>query len=222
MARSDMSTSSTQNVSVLLIDDHALFREGMALLFEAEPGFTMVARCNSGADAVDILKTRHVDVVLLDLDLGHEKGGEFLDTLRAINFQGKVLVVTAKVSEKEVPDLIRKGIAGILMKHSPPAILLQGIRDAMEGKVAFDQSLLQRALSYEEEENAIATTALSERDKKVLSFVFEGLSNKEIASRLQSSESAVKRSLRQLFQKTGVRTRSQLVRVALEKRRDEA
>lgn len=216
-----MTKSSTQNVNVLLIDDHALFREGMALLFEAEPGFTMVARCSSGAEAIDILKAQHVDVVLLDLDLGHEKGADVADRLRAFNFEGKVLVVTAKVNEKEVPDLIRKGVAGILMKHSPPALLLQGIRDAMEGKVWFDQPLLQRALSYQEEENAIANTELSERDKKVLSLVFEGLSNKEIASRLQSSESAVKRSLRQLFQKTGVHTRSQLVRVALEQHRNE-
>ena len=216
-----MNTSSTQNVSVLLIDDHALFREGMALLFAAEPGFTMVARCNSGTEAVDILKTHHVDVVLLDLDLGHEKGSDFLDTLRALKFGGKVLLVTAKVNEKEIPDLIRKGVAGILMKHNPPALLLQGIRDAMDGKVWSNQSLLQRALSYEEEEKAIASTEISEKDKKVLSLVFEGLSNKEIASRLQSSESAVKRSLRQLFQKTGVRTRSQLVRVALERHRND-
>lgn len=215
-----MSTSSTQNVNVLLIDDHALFREGMALLFEAEPGFTMVARCNSGTEAIGILKTRHVDVVLLDLDLGHEKGSDFLDTLRSLKFEGKVLLVTAKVNEKEVPDLIRKGIAGILMKHSPPALLLQGIRDAMDGKVWFDQSLLQRALRYQEEESTIVNTELSDRDKKVLSLVFEGLSNKEIAGRLQCSESAVKRSLRQLFQKTGVRTRSQLVRVALEQYRN--
>ena len=216
-----MSKSPTQNIDVILIDDHALFREGMALLFEAEPGFTMVARCSSGSEAVDILKVRHVDVVLLDLDLGPEKGTEVLDKLRALKFDGRVLVVTAKVNEKDVPELIRKGVAGILMKHSPPALLLQGIRDALEGKVWFDQSLLQKALSYEEEENAIANTELSERDKKVLSLVFEGLSNKEIASRLQSSESAVKRSLRQLFQKTGVRTRSQLVRVALEQHRND-
>jgi DNA-binding NarL/FixJ family response regulator len=180
----------------------------MALLFAAEPGFTMVARCNSGTEAVDILKTHHVDVVLLDLDLGHEKGSDFLDTLRALKFGGKVLLVTAKVNEKEIPDLIRKGVAGILMKHNPPALLLQGIRDAMDGKVWFNQSLLQRALSYEEEEKAIASTEISEKDKKV-------------ASRLQSSESAVKRSLRQLFQKTGVRTRSQLVRVALERHRND-
>jgi len=107
------------------------------------------------------------------------------------------------------------------MKHSPPTILLQGIRDVMDGKVWFDQSLLQRALSYQEEEATVANTELTDRDKKVLSLVFEGLSNKEIASRIQSSESAVKRSLRQLFQKTGVRTRSQLVRVALERHRND-
>lgn len=216
-----MNRPASQNIRVLLIDDHALFREGMALLFEAEPHFTMVARCNSGADAVDILNTQDVDIILLDLDLGHETGADFLDTLQKLEFKGKVLVVTAKVNERDVPGLIRKGIAGILMKHSQPALLLQGIRDAMEGKVWFDHSLLQRALSCLEEESTIANNELTERDKKVLSFVFEGLSNKEIASRLQTSESAVKRSLRRLFEKTGVRTRSQLVRVALEHHRDE-
>jgi DNA-binding NarL/FixJ family response regulator len=216
-----MSLSPTEDVSVLLIDDHALFREGMALLFEAEPGFTRVARCSSGSEAVDILKSRQVDVILLDLDLGHEKGSDVLDKLVALQFEGKILVVTAKVDEKEVPDLIRKGVAGILMKHNPPSILLQGIRDALEGKVWFDQAMLQRALNCQDEENAVTSTELTDRDKKVLSLVFEGLSNKEIANRLDASESAVKRALRQLFQKTGVRTRSQLVRVALEHHRED-
>ena len=210
-----MSKSSDQNIRVMLIDDHALFREGMALLLQAEPGFTLVGRCDSGAEAARLLKSREVDVILLDLDLGNEKGADFLDTLRSIEFKGKVLIVTAKVHDKDISTLIRKGIAGILRKHSPPALLLQGIRDTMTGKVWFDQALLQRALTYSEEEELIASSELSERDKKVLSFVFQGLSNKEIANRIQTSESAVKRSLRHLFAKTGVHTRGQLVRVAI-------
>jgi two-component system, NarL family, nitrate/nitrite response regulator NarL len=214
-----MTKSSTHNIRVLLIDDHALFREGMALLFQAEPGFTMVARCNSGAEAIRVLKSKDVDVVLLDLDLGTEKGADFLDTLQSLEFKGKVLVVTAQVNDRDIPNLIRKGIAGILMKHNPPTLLLQGIRDALSGKVWFDQGLLQRALTHSEEEDLVANRELSDRDKKVLSLVLEGLSNKEIASRVQTSESGVKRSLRHLFEKTGVRTRGQLVRVAIEQYR---
>jgi len=218
-----MSRDSAEKIRVLLIDDHALFREGMALLFEGEPGFAMIARCNSGSDAVEVLKKQDVDVILLDLDLGPEKGADFLDSLHTVAFKGKVLIVTAHVDERDIPNLIRKGISGILMKHSSPALLLQGIRDAIDGKVWFDQSLLQRALihSEQDEEHAPSGGELNDRDKKVLSFVFEGLSNKEIASRMHTSESAVKRSLRSLFQKNGVRSRSQLVRVALEQRRSE-
>jgi two-component system nitrate/nitrite response regulator NarL len=92
----------------------------------------------------------------------------------------------------------------------------------MEGKALFRQDLLRKALeSAEELSTQQATVRFTERERRVLSFVFEGLANKQIGDRLQISESAVKACVQQLFAKTGVRTRSQLVRIALEQYRDQ-
>lgn len=217
-----MSRTVPKPVRILLIDDHALFRESVARLLDAEPGFEVVADCGSSAEALRILKLREVDMILLDLDLGTERGSDLLEELRAESFQGKVLLVTAGVNQGEVPNLIRKGISGIFMKHGSPALLIQGIREAMEGRAIFEQDVLQRALESDEPSSTRPKgTTLTERERQVLSFIFEGLANKQIADRLQISESAVKACLQQLFVKTGVRTRSQLVRIALEQYRNE-
>ena len=218
MVKTDQKT-----VRLLIIDDHALFRESVARLLQSEPGFEVVAHCGSGTEALSVMKSSgEIDVVLLDLDLGQERGADFLDQLQKLHFKGTVLLVTAGVNDSEVPNLIRKGIAGVFLKHGSPASLIERIRDAVAGKVLFGQDLLRRAL----EEAAAASldrtrSKLTERERQVLSFVFEGLANKQIADRLEISETAVKASLQQLFAKTGVRTRSQLVRVALEHYRDE-
>ena len=92
----------------------------------------------------------------------------------------------------------------------------------MEGRAIFEQEMLRRSLETDEQPEARqGTDRLSERERQVLSFILEGLGNKQIADRLQISESAVKASLQQLFAKTGVRTRSQLVRIALEQFRNQ-
>jgi len=217
-----MPKTAAKNIRILLVDDHALFRESVARLLQAEPGFEVVADCSSGNEALRILKSKDVDIVLLDLDLGPERGGDFLESLQTESFKGKILLVTAGVNESEVPNFIRKGISGVFMKHGSPALLVQGIREAMEGKAQFGQEMLRRAMESTErfgkDQNR---TKLSERERRVLSFILEGLANKEIGDKLQISESAVKACLQQLFAKTGVRTRSQLVRIALEQYRDQ-
>jgi two-component system nitrate/nitrite response regulator NarL len=217
-----MSKTAAKNIRLLLLDDHALFRESVARLLRAEPGFEVIADCSSGAEALRVIRSRKIDIVLLDLDLGEERGADFLESLSAEGFQGKVLLVTAGVSERDVPTLIRKGVSGVFMKHGYPAELIQGIREAMEGKALFRQDLLRKAFEGTEEPSTEQTAVrLTERERRVLSSVFEGLANKQIGERLQISESAVKACLQQLFAKTGVRTRSQLVRVALDRYRDQ-
>lgn len=161
-------------------------------------------------------------MVLLDLDLGKERGTDLLDRLQKSHFDGKVLLVTAPVSDSEICDLIRKGIAGVFMKHGSPSSLIQGIRDVAEGKAFFGQDLLRRAFEQTSVSGMDQTRPqLSERERQVLWLVLEGLANHQIADRLHISETSVKSSLRHLFAKTGVRTRGQLVRVALEQYRDQ-
>lgn len=207
----------TDKIRVLIVDDHALFRESVARLLEGEHRFE-VRHCGSVQDGLSIISLWPADVVLLDFDLGDEKGSSFLAKTRSVGFQGRVLLLTAGVNELEAADLIRGGIAGIVLKHSSPAELSKGIHEVLDGKVWFEHAYLKNVM----EKAAAAEPKLSgaktftERERQVLSLVFEGLANKEIADRLKVSESSIKASLQQLFEKTGVRTRSQLVRVALE------
>jgi two-component system, NarL family, nitrate/nitrite response regulator NarL len=214
-----MPESVQPTVAILLVDDHALFRESVARLLDTEPGFEVVAHCGSIEEAVAILGQTRIDIVLLDFDMGDNDGTEFMRLAKQQGFAGRVLVVTAGVEENKVAALIHTGISGIFMKHNSAALLPQGIRDVMAGKVWFDQELLQGAISSSAKLQP--KTQFTQRERQVLSFVFEGFANKEIAERIGVSESSVKATLQQLFSKTGVHTRSQLVRIALEQYKDE-
>jgi two-component system, NarL family, nitrate/nitrite response regulator NarL len=203
-------------IEILLVDDHALFRESVARLLAAEPGFRVTAHCNSVEEALEKLRKTRVDIVLLDFDLGQHDGREFMRLAAKQGFSGKVLIVTAGVQKEQAADLIRSGISGIFMKHDSAALLIEGVRDVLAGKVWFDRELLQEAMSGVGDRQESKAERFTERERQVLSGVFEGLVNKEIAERIGVSESSVKATLQQLFSKTGVRTRSQLVRITLE------
>jgi len=217
-----MPKTAEQALHILLLDDHALFRESVSRLLSVEPGFNVVAHCGTIEEALQILRQKSIDIVLLDFDLGQRDGREFLRLAREQGFNGRILLVTAGVDDEAVSDLIRSGISGVFRKHDSAALLAQGIRDVMAGKVWLDQAQLQTALRTESTTPPPSgNRGFTEREQQVLSFVFEGLANKEIASRIGVSESSVKSTLQQLFSKTGVRTRSQLVRIVLEHYRDQ-
>jgi len=216
-----MPESMEQTIEILLIDDHTLFREGVVRLLETELAFKVIA-CGSIKEALAVLRQQHIDIVLLDFDLGQRDGTRFVRLAKEQGFQGKILVVTAGVEEHEAAELIRCGISGIFMKHNSAALLAQGIRDVIAGKVWFEQELLRAAMhgSAEPLLPESQSDRFTQRERQVLSYVFEGLGNKEIAARIGVSESSVKASLQQLFSKTGVHTRGQLVRIALEQYRN--
>jgi len=211
-----------QTLHILLLDDHALFRESVSRLLSVEPEFDVIAHCGTIEEALEVLRRKSIDLVLLDFDLGGRDGKEFVRLAREQGFNGKVLVVTAGVDAGSVSELIRSGISGVFHKHDSAALLAQGIRDVMAGKVWLDQEQLQTALRTESTTpQSSGTQRFTEREQQVLSFVFEGLANKGIATRIGVSEGSVKSTLQQLFSKTGVRTRSQLVRIVLERYRDQ-
>jgi DNA-binding NarL/FixJ family response regulator len=215
-----MPESMEQTIEILLVDDHTLFREGVSRLLGTEPAFKVVA-CGSIKEALAVLRQRQIDIVLLDFDLGQRDGTRFVRLAKEQGFGGKILVVTAGVEEREAAELIRCGISGIFMKHNSAALLGQGIRDVMAGKVWFDQELLQATMHGSAPLPESQSERFTQRERQVLSYVLEGLANKEIAARIGVSESSVKATLQQLFSKTGVHTRGQLVRIALEQYNDQ-
>jgi two-component system, NarL family, nitrate/nitrite response regulator NarL len=204
-------------IRVLLVDDHALFRESVARALSVDPQLE-VEHCASIASALQLLAQHAFDLVLLDHDLGGERASQFLPAARQGGFAGRVLVVTAWVSGTEARRLLQQGVAGIFLKNAPLEELAASIRTVMAGGSVVDRSLAAEEGPGSAESNA---PLFNDRQRKVLRFVLEGLSNKEIAWRLQISESYVKAILQSLFQKTGVRTRGQLVRVAFEQYEDQ-
>jgi DNA-binding NarL/FixJ family response regulator len=206
-----------KRIRLLLVDDHVLFREGLARLLGSEPDLQVVGQCSTSTEALQWLSRSEVNVVLLDFDLGNEKGSQFISAARRAAYTAKILVVTAGMNVMESSIALKMGASGIVFKHNSPGILAMAIRLVDQGEMWVDQRVIQQMAEQSlqgSQQNLPGT--LTPREDQVLWGVFEGLSNKEIAAKLRISETSVKATLQQLFQKTGVRTRSQLVRIALE------
>jgi two-component system, NarL family, nitrate/nitrite response regulator NarL len=160
-------------------------------------------------------------MVLLDVDLGRERALDFVLESRKRGFGGQVLVVTAGTSGQEAVQLVQAGVAGILHKRHSTDELCDAIRRVAAGEVYLEQDYLASIYRSVGPSKAQHRPLLTDRDKVVLRFIFQGLSNRDISAQLKISESGVKSSLRQLFDKLGVRTRAQLVKIALEQYRDQ-
>ncbi len=200
------------------MDDHGLFRESLSRLLESEPDFRIVATCATAAEALEMLRRERVDIVLLDYDLGDENGLGLVERARAASARARILMVTAGMPDQVTVRAFEAGCSGIFLKHSPPGELVDAIHKVMEGDLWLDSGAIRSLVGgvRVKSEQQQSAESLTPRERAVLKAVFEGLSNKEIAAKLTLSESSVKAALQQLFEKTGVRTRSQLVRIALE------
>jgi two-component system nitrate/nitrite response regulator NarL len=207
-------------IRLYLLDDHVLFRDGLVRLLAADSEFHLVGAEADPAKAFTGIGTGSVDVLLLDYDLGAHSAEDFVAGLRKAGFAGKILLVTAGLPDREALRMIRAGVAGIFHKHRAPDELRRSIREVHEGKVLIEEHYLRKLVQVATDDDT-ASVRLTDREKQILRLLIEGLSNKEIAAQLNISESAAKAALQILFNKTGVRTRSQLVRVTLERFRDE-
>ncbi len=203
---------------LLLLDDHTLFRAMLSRLLNTAPDFRVVGHYSSSDEALVELGRQTVDLVLLDYDLGKRQNGlQFIRAAREAGYGGRIFLVTAGMNDADYVRALGLGICGIFLKHSPPELLIEAIHKVMAGETWIDQACVQGLVKAVEAESRQAVKhQFSERERDVLKRVFAGASNKEIAAQLDISEASVKSALQQLFIKTGVRTRSQLVRVALE------
>jgi DNA-binding NarL/FixJ family response regulator len=199
---------------ILLVDDHAIFRQGVAQLLNAEPDLELM-HCASVGEALIAVGADIVNLVVLDVNLGNERGLDFLSQARSNGFEGPVLVLTAGLSAHEEELMSREGIAGILTKEAPIEVLAERIREVL-GLPEPAHALTQPSGGVDGE----LVPQFSHREVEVLRAIVEGRLNKEIAADLGYTEATVKAIIRRLFRKTGAQTRSQLVRVALEEYRE--
>jgi DNA-binding NarL/FixJ family response regulator len=205
-------------IRILIVDDHTLFRESLGRLLEADTECKVAGACASVEAALKIIANEEIDLVLLDYDLGEKPGTQFLDEGRKRGFAGRVLMVTGGMSDAVMLRALDNGASGVFLKSSPLAELVQAIRRVIRGEMWIDSGLVKALIEGNRQRGAeAAQEMLSARERSVLRCVFEGLSNKEIGQQVGISEGSVKAVLQQLFARTGVRTRSQLVRFAVER-----
>ena len=216
-----MTDSMTEPIRIFLVDDHAMFRDGLARMLEKEADFTVAGQVASAIDGLAVLPQSNANLVLLDVDLGAERAVDFVRSARGGGFVGQILIVTAGMSDQEAVQLVQAGVSGILHKHHSTDVLCRTIRQIASGEVCMEPAYLPSLFRAIDRTRTPKQVVLTERDKTVLRYILQGLANREIAAKLLISEGAVKASVRHVCEKLSVRTRSQLVKVALEQYKDQ-
>jgi two-component system nitrate/nitrite response regulator NarL len=204
------------NIRVLIVDDHALFRQGLARLLDGEPGFKVVGQCSTVDEAAQAACTSRPHVVLLDVDLPGRAAGDFFELLSP-DISCVTLLVTAVLNHGEIARLLRLGAKGAFSKSTDSSRLPSAIRQALAGEIWVDQVYLKGFIAAAATAPATAeidAPAPSGREREVLALICCGLSNKQIADELSFSEPTVKAALQRLFRKFGVSNRAQLLAVS--------
>ena len=208
-------------IRLVLLDDHGLFRGSLGRFLASEPGFEIAGECGTSAEALEVLNRSTVDIVLLDFDLGSERGNEFISTARQAGYRGRFLLVAGAADAKSAATALKLGASGIFLKSEAPERLVHAIRLVANGEVWVDSRVIQMLAEqlidqYPQFDDQGPTGVLEDRERNVLLGILGGLTNKKIGANMGLSESSVKNVVQRLFGKAGVKTRSQLVRVALE------
>jgi DNA-binding NarL/FixJ family response regulator len=194
-------------IRVLIVDDHAVVREGLRTFLELQPGLEVVGEAGDGEEALPLAERLEPDVVLMDLSMPGLDGIEATKRVLAARPGTQVLVLTSFSDRDSILKALDAGACGYLLKDAEPDELLRAIRAAARGEAPLSPRAAQALLSARREPSPVA--ALSEREQEVLSLVAAGMANKQIARRLGISEKTVKAHLTRVFREIGVFDRTQ-------------
>ncbi|MGW7350695.1 response regulator transcription factor [Streptomyces sp. Z26] len=217
----------SHDVRVLVADDQALLRGSFRVLVDHEPGLTVVGEAATGAEAVDMAARQHPDVVLMDVRMPEMDG---IEATRRIcgtpETSGvRVLILTMFDLDTYVYAALRAGASGFLLKDTPPADLITGLRVVAAGEGLLAPSVTRRLIEEfargpegrpRTPARALERAGITGREREVLTLVARGLTNSEIAGRLRLSVPTVKTHVSHLLTKLDSRDRAQLVIVAYE------
>lgn len=195
-------------ISVMLVDDHAIVRQGLQQLLGTAPDIDVVATAENGAQAVELAVEHQPDVILMDLSMPVCDGVEATRRITATGSSSRVVILTSFGDETRIIEALNAGAEGYLLKHIDPEDLLDAIRSAHAGDAPLDPRA-GRVLIQQRRGGAPRPAELTQREIEVLALVGSGMANKQIARQLGIAERTVKAHLTSVFQRLGVSDRVQ-------------
>ena len=207
-----------ENIRVLIVDDHPLFRQGVRLFLKEAPGIDLAGETKSGMEALDFLAQEQVDVVLLDLLMPGIDGIE--TTVRILREWPavKILILTSFGSWQKAYTALKSGASGYILKDAQPEELLAAIRAVAAGGSYLNTQVAGELLNHVgqgSEASQEIPEPLTEREKEVLALIARGLGNREIAAQLFVSEKTVKTHVANILAKLQVKSRTQAALYAM-------
>lgn len=196
--------------SVLIIDDHPLFRKGVLQLLSMAPEFSVVGEATSGEEGIEMALSIRPDLILLDLNMQKMNGIETLSALKQTDLDSLIIVVTVSNERDDLITALRSGADGYLLKDMEPELLLSKLRSATKGQVVLDESvvgLLADVLCEDNSVRSVAEANLTSREDEILKLLAEGKSNKQIGNYLDISDGTVKVHVKNLLRKLNLRSR---------------
>ncbi len=207
-------------MNLIIVDDHILFREGLASIIRSEPDMTITGMAGSVKEAVDLARALKPDIVLMDFSLPDGTGADATRMILEEHSNCKIVFLTMSEEDENLFDAIRSGAKGYLLKNMQPQKLVAALRSVQKGESALSRSMtlrLMEELSRTKKPETPQDTTLTLREIDVIRALASGLSNSEIAKQLFISENTVKYHVHSVLRKLGLTGRKELTQYAQER-----
>jgi NarL family two-component system response regulator LiaR len=204
-----------KTVSVLIVDDHAVVRQGLQALLTSRPEVLVVGEAADGAQAVQLAQALQPDVILLDLLMPEMDGVAVLQQVRQAGLRSKILILSSSLDDERVLAAVRAGADGYILKASRVGELVQAIVRVAQGQRVLDSAVTQVLVEHLHEDDPVAS--LSAREREVFEALARGRSNSEIAAALHVGEATIRTHVASVLDKLGLRDRTQIIIYALKR-----
>ena len=212
------SVTKKESITVVIADDHALFRRGLTMVLESEPDIDVVGEANDGHEVVDMAQKTMPDLVLMDVRMPGRGGIDAAQAIKDAVPHTKILMLTISDEEEDLYDAIKAGASGYLLKEISIEEVADSIRQVHAGQSLISPSMASKLLTEfaamarkDEEKQQMPTPRLTDREMEVLTLVAQGLNNRDIAKELFISENTVKNHVRNILEKLHLHSRMEAV-----------
>jgi DNA-binding NarL/FixJ family response regulator len=208
-------------IRVLLVDDHTLFRKGIANLLRPDLGFEVVGEASNGQEGLEKARELMPDVILMDISMPNGDGLEATRRIKQVIPYVRIVILTVSDEDQKLFEAIRSGAQGYLLKRIEPKALFDTIRGAIQGEAPISRTMATKLLAEFARQSGRTTrpepphAALTERENEVLGLIALGRTNKEIAVALAIAENTVKNHLKNILEKLHLENRVQAATYAL-------